>query len=315
MLRVTEINLKEIGIAPNTDCIKGVVACQCELGREKLLTAPPYKRFSSPIDDDTKSRNLTAPCARETEQYKCPVSHILVTFKSPLHHNEVFNKVFPSNTPIKYVKRKLAKLLSISNNNLLLTKNRNVLKETSVLSELKTDKLGNLTVDVFTKDSEDFSLSSVPRDSYVHDLLMSVVPKKKTMAFIAIKFRVRNQSGIFTRSYHSIMKIHEIKKNLAGIFQVDPDNLVFLRGEHPLKDRMALLDLDYDKYGVAEVEILTKNNVKLNLDKLYRELPMNDVLTVVVPFGTTLKHINVEIFSEPIQKPFLGGYRNVYTGM
>ncbi|XP_022113571.2 IQ and ubiquitin-like domain-containing protein [Pieris rapae] len=315
MLRVTDINMKETeGIAPNPDCIKGVVACQCELGREKILTAPPYKKFSLIQDDEAKSRILTAPCARETEQYKCPISHILVTFKSPLHPNEVFNKVFPSNTPIKYVKRKLAKLLSVSNNNLLLTKNRNVLKETSVLSELKTDTQGNLTVDVFTKDSEDFSLSTVPKDSYVHDLLQSVIPKKKTMAFIAIKFRVRNQNGIFTRSYHSIVKIHEIKKNLGGIFQVEPDNLVLLRGEHPLKDRMALLDLDYDKYGIVEVELLTKNKVHLNLDKLYKELPMNDVLTVMVPFGSTLKHINVEIFSEPIQKPFLGGYRNVHTG-
>ncbi|CAK1544004.1 unnamed protein product [Leptosia nina] len=315
MLHVTEMYRHEtVGIAPNADCVKEVVACQCELGREKLLTAPPYKKVSTPRNDDAISRNLTAPCARELEQYKCPVSHTLVSFRSPLRPNEVFNKVFPSSTPIKYVKRKLAKLLSVSNNNLLLTKNRNVLKDTSLLSDLKTDALGNLTVDVYTKDSEEFSLSSVPKESYVHELLQSVLPKKKTVAFIAIKFRVRNQNGIFTRSYHSIMKIHEIKNNLAGVFQVDPDNLVLLRADRPLKDRMALLDLDYDKYGIVEVELLTKNNVKLNLDKLYREMPMNDVLTVMVPFGTTLKHINVEIFSDLMKKPFLGGYRNIHTG-
>ncbi|XP_072929230.1 IQ motif and ubiquitin-like domain-containing protein [Epargyreus clarus] len=306
---------RTVGIAPNPDCLKEVIACQCELGREKLLTAPPYTRVSSPVKDETKSRFPTAPCARDLEQYKCPVSHILITFKSPLHPTEVFSKVFPANTPIKFVKRKLAKLLSKSNSNLLLTKNRTVLKETSVLSDLKPDALGNLAIDVFTKNSEDFALSSIPKESYVHELLQAVIPKKKTMPFIAIKFKVRNQNAVFTRSYHSIMKIHEIKKNLAGLFQVDPDNLVLLRGERPLKDRMALLDLDYDKYGIADVELLTKNNEVLNLEKLYKETPVNDVLTVMVPFGTTLKHINVEIFSELMAKPFLGGYRNVNTGV
>ncbi|XP_052748703.1 LOW QUALITY PROTEIN: IQ and ubiquitin-like domain-containing protein [Galleria mellonella] len=308
------MDVRTIGIAPNPECLKGVVACQCELGRERLLTAPPYKRAASPPCDESKSRYSTAPCARDLEQYKCPISHILVTFKSPLHPNEVFNKVFPANTPIKYVKRKLAKLLSVSNNNLLLTKNRTVLKETSVLSDLKTDALGNLVIDVFTKDSDEFSLSSVPKESYVHELLHAVIPKKKTMPFIAIKFRVRNQNGIFTRSYHSIMKVHEIKKNLAGLFQVDPDNIVLLRGKNPLKDRMALSDLDYDKYGIVEVELLTKNNEKLNFDKLYKEMPINDVLTVMVPFGSTVKQINVEIFSKAMEKPYLGGYRNVFTG-
>ncbi|CAG9579827.1 unnamed protein product [Danaus chrysippus] len=306
---------RTIGISPNSECLKGTVSCQCELGREKLLTAPPYKRNSSPIEDDIKSRLQTAPCARELEQYKCPVSHIPVNFKSPLHPNEVFNKVFPSNTPIKLVKRKLAKLLSISNSNLLLTKNRNVLKDTSLLSELKTDALGNLFIDVFTKDSEDFSLSSIPKESYVHELLQAMMPKKKTMPFIAIKFSVHNQNNAFTRSYHSIMRVHEVKKNLAGIFQTAPDNIVILRQNRPLKDRMALMDLDYDKYGIVEVDLFTKNNETLNLEKLYKELPMTDVLTVTVPFGSTLKHINVEVFSEPMRKPFLGGYRNVHTGI
>ncbi|CAH2981761.1 unnamed protein product [Chilo suppressalis] len=306
---------KTIGIAPNPECVKGVIACQCELGREKLLTAPPYKRFSSSPDEEIKSRYPTAPCARDLEQYNCPVSHILVTFKSPLHPSEVFSKVFPANTPVKFVKRKLAKLLSVSNSNLLLTRKRTVLKDTSLLSDLKADPLGNLVIDVFTKNSDDFSLSSIPKESYVHELLHSVIPKKKAIPFIAIKFRVSNQNAVFTRSYHSIIKIHEIKKNLAGLFQVDPDNIVLMRGEHPLKDRMALHDLDYDKYGISEVELVMKQNEKLNLDKLYKELPIHDVLSVMVPFGTTVKQINVEIFSEPMKKPYLGGYRNVHTGL
>lgn len=306
---------RTIGISPNADCIMRVVECQCELGREKLLTAPPYKRMASPVLNEIQSRNLTAPCARETEQYKYPTSHILITFKSPLHPKEVFNKVFPASTPVKFVKRKIAKLLSVANTNLLLTKNRTILKDTSLLSDLKADPLGNLVIDVFTKDSEDFALSSIPKESYVHELLHSVLPKKEAIPFIAIKFQIRNQNRIFTRSYHSIMQIHEIKKNLAGVFNTDPHNLVLLRGENPLKDKMALLDLDYDKYGIVEVELLTKNKEELNLDKLYKEMPVNDVLSVTVPFGSTLKQINVEIFVEKIEKPYLGGYRNVHTGM
>lgn len=304
-----------ISIGPHPDCVKGVVACQCELGREKLLTAPPYKHESSAEAEEARLRYSTAPCARETEMYKCPISHIPVTFKSPLHPNEVFNKVFPATTPVKYMKRKLAKLLSVSNNNLVFTKNRTVLKETSLLSELKTDAMGNIVIDVFTKNSDDFTLSSIPKESYVQELLQATVPKKKTIPFIAIKFRVRNQNGIFTRSYHSIMKVHEVKKNLGGLFQIDPDEIVILRGDHPLKDRMALFDLDYDKYGIVEVELLTKKNQKLNLDLLYKEIPVNDVLSVMVPIGRNVKHVNVEIFSKPINKPYLGGFRNVETGM
>ncbi|KAJ0177765.1 hypothetical protein K1T71_006638 [Dendrolimus kikuchii] len=307
-------NSRTIGISPNAECLKGVVSCQCELGREKLLTAPPYKRVASSDIEDTKSRYQTAPCARDLEQYKCPISHILITFKSPLHPDQTFNKIFPASTPVKFVKRKLAKLLSVSNSNLILTKNRTVLKETSLLSDLKTDALGNLVIDVFTKDSEEFSLSSITKESYVHELLHAVMPKKKTMPFIAIKFKVRNQNETFTRSYHSIIKVHEIKKNLGGLFQIEPDHIVLLRGEHPLKDRMALLDLDYDKYGIVEVELLTKNHEKLNFQKLYQELPINDVLSVSIPFGSTIKQINVEIFSDLIVKPFLGGYKNVHTG-
>ncbi|KOB72643.1 Uncharacterized protein OBRU01_10848 [Operophtera brumata] len=294
--------LRTIGIAPNLDCVRDVVSCQCELGRDKLLTAPPYKYMSTPVEDESK-RYQTAPCTREFQQYKCPISHILITFKSPQRPNEMFNKVFPASTPVKLVKRKLAKLLSVSNSNLLLTKNRTVLKETSLLSELKADPLGNMTIDVFTMDSEDFKLSSIPKDSYVYELLHAVTPKKKTMPFIAIKFSVRNQNAIFTRSYQSIMKVHEIKKNLAGLFEKDPDNLVLLRRDHPLKDRMALMDLDYDKYGIVEVELLTKNNEKLNLDKLYKELPINDVINVLVPFGVVYHHAYTQTPQKPEKLP------------
>ncbi|KAJ8724471.1 hypothetical protein PYW08_015945 [Mythimna loreyi] len=305
---------KLLGISTNPQKMVTVGAsCQCDLGREKLLTAPPYK--ITPSSDEAKSRYPTAPCLREdAEKLICPISHVLVTFKAPLHLNDVFTKVFPASTPVKYVKRKLAKLLGVANNNLLLTKNRNVLKDTSLLSELKADPHGTLAIDVFTRDSEPFSLSSIPKESYMHELLHAVLPKKKDMPFIAIKFKILNQNATFTRSYHCIMKIHEIKKNLGELFQQDPDNLVFLRGEYTLKDRMALMDLDYDKYGIAEVELLTKNKATLDLEKLYRELPVNDVLSVMVPFGTTLKQINVEIFSKPMKKPYLGGYKNVHTG-
>lgn len=300
-------------ISPEIEGKKGSAGCQCELGRDKLLTAPPYR--PCPIQDDVpKSRFSTAPCRRDFKEYKCPVSHTLVTFKSPMHPKEAFSKVFPSNTPIKFVKRKLAKLLSVSNSNLLLTINRSILKETSLLSNLKTDAHGNLTVDVYTKDSEKFALSSIPKENYVHELLQSILPKKKALPFIAIKFRIRNQTSLFTRSYHSAIKIHEIKKNLAGLFQVAPENLVLLRGENPLKDRMALSDLDYNKYGIVEVELLTEDTKKLNLDKLYKELPSSDILAVTVPFGTGLRQLNVEVFSRPIEKPFLGGFKNIHTG-
>lgn len=303
---------KLLGISQNPDSPRGAIACQCDLGREKLLTAPPYKTV--PSSDEVQSRYPTAPCARDAEQFVCPISHVLVTFKSPLNPNELYSKVFPSSIPVKFVKRKLSKLLSISNNNLLLTKNRNVLKDTTLLSQLKTDAPGSLTIDVFTKDSEAFSLSAIPKESYVHDLLHAVMPRKKHMPFIAMKFKVRNQNAMFTRSYHSIMLVHEIKKNLGELFLIEPSNLVILRYDRPLKDRMAVADLDYDKYGIVEVELLTRNNEVLNLEKLYQEIPLNDVLSVTVPFGSTIKQINVEIFSEPMRKPFLGGYKNVKTG-
>lgn len=309
-----DLTPRTIGISPDPDCLKGVAACQCTLGREKLLTAPPYKRVQSPDSLDTATRHLSASCSRETERFKCPTSQILVTFIAPLHPKEVFNKVFPSTTPIKFVKKKLATLISVSNSNILLVKNRTVLIDTCLLSEINTDSFGQVNIDVFTKDNSLFSLSNIPKDSYVQDLYTAIIPDKNAVQFVAIKFKVRNQNGIFTRSYHSIMKVHEVKKNLAALFQCEPDNLVILSDDKPLKDRMPLLDLDYDLYGNVEVELLTKNGIKLNLDKLYKEIPVNDILTVMVPLGKRTKQINVEVFSEPIRKPFLGGYRNVYSG-
>lgn len=303
--------LRNIGIAPDSDCIKGVAACQCELGKEKLFTAPP--RRIEPIPESS-ARLFTAPCARDTEQYRCPVSHILITFKSPLHPDETFSKVFPSLTPMRYVKRKLSKLLSVPANNLLLTKNRTILKDTTLLSDVRTDALGNIVIDVYTADSDDFHLSSIPKESYVEELLSSVIPKKKAMPFVAIKFKVKNQNQSFTRCYSSLLRVHEIKKNLSELFNVDEANMVLLRGENPLKDRMSIHDVDYDEYGNTELELLMKYGEKLNCEKLYKEMPVNDVLTVQVPLGQTVKCINVEIFSKLIEKPYLGGYRNVKTG-
>ncbi|XP_011552961.3 IQ and ubiquitin-like domain-containing protein [Plutella xylostella] len=305
-------NLRNVGIAPDPDAARGFFGCQCELGREKLLTAPPYR--TGDREDATDSRTLTAPGGRGNQPVKNPLSHITVTFRSPLHPGEAYSKLFPAGTPVKYLKRKLAKLLSVANSNLILAKNRTILKDATLLSDVRTNAMGNTVIDVFTKDSCDFSLSSIPKEAYVLDLLNSVIPKKPPIAFIAVKFKIRDQNQSFTRSYHSIMRIQEIKKNLAGLFRVDHENIVLLRGENPLMDRMVLHDIDYDKFGNVDVELIMRGGEKLDLDKLYKELPMNDVLTVSVPLGHTTKHINVEIFFEPIDKPYLGGYKNIYTG-
>ncbi|XP_041988820.1 IQ and ubiquitin-like domain-containing protein [Aricia agestis] len=301
-------------IRTSSQSVKGTASCQCELGREKLLTAPPYKQVSIPDNESVNSRLQTAPCARDLQQNRCPISHIIITFKSPLKPNETYTKVFPATTPIKQVKRKLSKLIAVSNNNILLTKNRHVLKEATLLSDLKSDAYGNVVIDVFTKNSEEFSLSAIPKDSYVHDIFYAMVPKK-FLPFIAIKFKVKCQNGVFTRSYHSNMTIQEIKKNLGGIFQTRPDNLVILRGGDTLENDVALCNLDYDRYGIVDVELFTTDNTYLNLNNLYKEVPLNDIIQVVVPLDNAIKNVNVEVYSETIKKPFLGGYRNIHTGV
>lgn len=299
-------------IAPDPECLKEVVACQCNLGNEKVFTAPPIRRVQV---SDNVTRFPTAPCARETDIYKCPTTHILVTFKSPKYPDEVFNKVFPYSTPIKLIRRKIAKYVRMSYSNIVLTQNRTTLKDESLLCEVNSDAIGQVTIDVFAKDKEFFTLSAITKDNYVEDLLKAIAPEKKAIQFVAIKFKIRNQNGIFTRSYHSIMKVHEVKKTLAALFQCEPDNLILLREDAPLLDRMALMDLDYDIYGNIDLELLTKNGEKLRLEKVYKEIPINDVMTVMVPIGTKLKKLNVEIFYEPIHKPFLGGYKNIHTGI
>lgn len=302
-------------IEPSTESFKEFAQCQCSLGKEKLLTAPPYKRVQVSYVESSGLRFQTAACARNIDTYKCPTAHTLVVFKSPKYPDEVFNKVFPSSTPVKFIRRTIAKLLSMSPSNLILSNDRKILKDVTLLSDIKTDAIGQVTMNVFTKDDEYFALSSIPKETYVQDLFKAITPEKNAVQFVAIKFKVRNQNGIFTRSYHSIMKIHEVKKNLAGLFQCDPDNLIILKDNVTLKDRMILIDLDYDIYGNVDVELLTKNKDKLKLEKLYKELPVNDILTVIVPIGNKTKQINVEIFSEPIRKPYLGGYKNIHTGL
>ncbi|GBP05599.1 IQ and ubiquitin-like domain-containing protein [Eumeta japonica] len=283
--------------------------------REIVDGAPLQKKESITIED-AKARFQTAPTTRVAEAPKYPFSHVLVTFRSSLNPNEVFTKVFPSSTPIKCVRRKIARLLMVSFNDLILAKNRTILRDAVPLSELKTDVLSNINIDIYTRGGVEFTLppSNVPSD--LEDILESDVPLKKDVKFVVIKFRLHNQE-VFTRSFHSSSTVYEVKKNLALQFQCDADGLLLVKNKAQLKDRSTLLSLDLDEYGNIDVELHTKDNIALKLEKVNKPLPVVDVLTVAVPAndGTeSIKEVTVEIISQPIKKPYLGGYKNMYTG-
>lgn len=140
---------------------------------------------------------------------------------------------------------------------------------------------------------------------------------------VTVKFLVDNAQCL-AQTYPNTSLISEIKKDIAGKFQVQVEDIVFKQGNQQVIGGIALCNAEQNEFGVIEIQLeLTDdaidNDVTLDTNVYYSQFPLNDIITVHVPVEMTrdgcAKDLIVEIENKPIAKPFVGGYRNVYTGI
>lgn len=140
---------------------------------------------------------------------------------------------------------------------------------------------------------------------------------------VTVKFQVDNGQCI-AQTYPITLLVSEIKKDIASKFQVNSDDIIFKQGNVLVPANISLSDVVTNEFGVVELQLdLTDeaidNDVVLETSVYYSQFPLNDIITVHVPCELSrdgcAKELIVEIENKPITKPFIGGYRHIYTGV
>lgn len=139
---------------------------------------------------------------------------------------------------------------------------------------------------------------------------------------VTMKF-VLNTGDIYTCAYKFFMTFKDIKEDLAGIFRVPPDVLIIYRDEVEIEDHQSAYDLEpeIEPFDCVTFRLLTLDNDRWPLKSWHTELPVPDIITCTVETGQDhlgnpeYKEVVVEIENKKIKKPFVGGYKDVKTGI
>lgn len=139
---------------------------------------------------------------------------------------------------------------------------------------------------------------------------------------VTMKF-ILNSGETFTCAYRYFMTFKEIKEDLSGIFKVPPDVLIIYRDDAEVKDDECAHDLEpkIEPFESVTFRLLTLDNDRWRLKSSHLELPIPDIITCTVETGQDhrgvpeFKEVVVEIEQRKIKKPFVGGYRNMCTGV
>lgn len=141
---------------------------------------------------------------------------------------------------------------------------------------------------------------------------------------VTVKFQVDNGQCI-AQTYPITLYVSEIKKDIASKFQVKAEDIVFKQRNELIPANLTLNDVVMtNEFGVVEIQLdLTDeaidNDVTLETNVYYSQFPLNDIITVHVPCEMSrdgcAKDLIVEIENKSIPKPFVGGYRHIYTGI
>ncbi|CAG9833336.1 unnamed protein product [Diabrotica balteata] len=149
------------------------------------------------------------------------------------------------------------------------------------------------------------------------DLEWPSFSKMYTETQIIIKFTISNSKG-FTQTYTSQQTVLEILDNLERIFGIPKEHLQLAYRESPLTDEDKLLrDIDPDQPKILELNISTDDpsNWIIDIEKVYKDIVVPDIITVTVENGEDRKQIVVEVENKAIHKPTLGGYMHSRTGV
>lgn len=144
----------------------------------------------------------------------------------------------------------------------------------------------------------------------------STPSKKKSSIVLTVKFETENQE-IFTQSFPTDTTISIVKQRLERLLAVPSEKLVLLHNHDIVPQGQKLEILKPDLYGILQLKILTNDdNFKIDVLNVYKDLVVPDILTVHVETEKEgEKDVVVEIENRAIEKPNLGGYKHVTTGV
>ncbi|KAJ8918605.1 hypothetical protein NQ315_013110 [Exocentrus adspersus] len=139
---------------------------------------------------------------------------------------------------------------------------------------------------------------------------------KKANFTTTVKFETPN-GEVFTHAFDVDFTISSVKHQLEGMLGVPCEKLLLLHYEELVADDENLENLKPDQYGILKLKILTEGDTyTINVHNVYKDLTVPDIITVHVDTEDEGgKDVVVEIENRAIQKPNLGGYRHVTTGV
>ncbi|XP_074041281.1 IQ motif and ubiquitin-like domain-containing protein [Leptinotarsa decemlineata] len=135
-----------------------------------------------------------------------------------------------------------------------------------------------------------------------------------TKKLLTVKFFAAG-SPILTHAFPSHEPVLDLKKQLSSTLSIPVDYLDIFHNDCHVANHQQLGCLPTDQYGILELKILSNDERFAINEKVYTDLVVPDILTVhvVTPYET--KDVVVEIENRAIEKPNLGGYKDVKTGV
>ncbi|XP_060528984.1 IQ and ubiquitin-like domain-containing protein [Cylas formicarius] len=132
---------------------------------------------------------------------------------------------------------------------------------------------------------------------------------------VTVKFYTTD-AKVFTQSFPGFYNISFIKRNLSNLFGIPSEVINLLYKDEAIDGGTRLEQFKPDRYGILEFKILSGDkNYKIHIENAYKDLTVPDILTVKIQKDDRMFDIVVEIENQAIEKPYLGGYRNIQTGI
>lgn len=133
---------------------------------------------------------------------------------------------------------------------------------------------------------------------------------------VTVKFHT-SDTCVLTKNYKNNYKISQIKNSFVEMFNIPYNEIILQYNEETINDTQILSDFETDPFGILDIKLQTINRkYKINVENVYKDLAVPDILTVHVQTENEgIKEVVVEIENRAIDKPNLGGYRHLITGI
>ncbi|CAH1115260.1 unnamed protein product [Psylliodes chrysocephalus] len=135
---------------------------------------------------------------------------------------------------------------------------------------------------------------------------------------VVVKFYTSN-ARVFTRTFPVRRIAKQIRSELEGIFGIPAEHLVISYQDVVLEDEAMLKSLVKDEeFKTLELKLATTDPCKyvIDIQKAYPDaIIVPDIITVQFNDGDYDKEFVVEIENKAVQKPMLGGYKHIKTGV